>query len=101
MREGAIVPEARERSLSLWQHWLPESGLSAMVGTLRIPCTSGTDQACGGMNLRMHGVSHCCQNLFTIFSWATQGVKNAVGNAARCIFDLLPFGLLWQARAAV
>ncbi|WP_165392840.1 hypothetical protein [Corticibacter populi] len=56
------------------------------------------------------------KNLFTIFSWVTRKVKNAVGktpvaaqtgrlgkagNAARCIFDLPPFGLSRQARAAV
>ncbi|WP_242612519.1 hypothetical protein [Corticibacter populi] len=56
------------------------------------------------------------QNLLTIFSWVTQEVKNAVGktpvaaqtgclgkagNAALCIFDLQPFGLPRQARAAV
>ncbi|RZS33339.1 hypothetical protein EV687_1661 [Corticibacter populi] len=39
-----------------------------------------------------------------ILSWVTREVKNAVGkasNAARCVFDLLPFGLPLQARAAV
>ncbi|RMX04884.1 hypothetical protein D8I35_13565 [Corticibacter populi] len=56
------------------------------------------------------------KNLITIFSWVTQEVKNAAGktpvaaqtgrlgkagNAARCVFDLLPFGLSRQARAAV
>ncbi|RMX08726.1 hypothetical protein D8I35_06665 [Corticibacter populi] len=75
-------------------------------GVVRLECTC-TMRKC---------IQRHYKNLSAIFSWVTQEVKNAVGktpvaaqtgrlgkagNAARCVFDLLPFGLSRQARAAV